>query len=100
MLAPAGPAQLRPWAFLVPDLGTASKRAGTTKVASREEEDALNPASAIHNNVIATPDLITRSPSPPPVIDVATTGLSHSSLDAQHVGDHPQRPSYGQDDIA
>ena len=103
MLAPAGPAQLRPWAFPVPDLGAAAQRESTSKVASCEEEDALNPASAIHENVIASPDLIPRSPSPLPVIDVATTGHSHSSLDAEHaehVGDHPQRPSYGQDDIA
>ena len=99
MLAPAGPAQLRPWAFPVPDLGAAAQQESTSKVASCEEEDALKPASAIHEHVIATPDLITRSPSPLPVIDVATTGLSPSSLDAEQAGDHPPRPSRGQYDI-
>ena len=99
MLAPAGPAQPHPWAFSVPDLGTAALREGTTKVALREEEDALNTASVIHEDIIATPDLIPRSPSPPPAIDVATTGLSPSSLDAEHAGDHPLRPSRGQYDI-
>ena len=38
-------------------------------------------------------------PLPQPIVDVAIAGLSRSSLDAEHTGEHSPHPPQGQYDI-
>ena len=92
MLAPGAPGPSRPWQSSAPDLLPLRE-----KVA---QSIALYPASAIREDIMATPDHPPQSPSPPPFIDVTTAGRPYSSLHAEHRGD-PTRTSesHSQDDI-
>ncbi len=81
------------------DLGAAAKVEGSAKAALRKDRDALYPPSAIRGNTMATPGLPPLSQSPPSTTDVAITGPSWRSLDAEYMGVHPLHPPHGQFDI-
>ncbi|KAH9034801.1 hypothetical protein EDB84DRAFT_53062 [Lactarius hengduanensis] len=78
--AAPGPSCLRPSS--APDLGAAAERGGSAEVASHMEMDAVDPPSAIRENILATPDHPPQSPSLPSVTDLTITGLSRRSLGA------------------
>ncbi len=98
-LAPAAPGPSRPQPSFAPDLGAAAKGESSAKAALHKERDALDPPSAIRENIMAAPNLPLQSPSPSPVTDVAIAGPSWRSLSAEHTGDHPPHLSHGQYDI-
>ena len=95
------PGASRPWLSSAPDLDAAAEGEGSAKPALRKEMEALYPTSAIREVITANPDLPPQLPSPssPPIIDVATRRLSHSSLYAEFTGHHPPRPSHDQNDV-
>ncbi len=99
LLAPAAPNRPRPRQSSALDLGAAAEGEGSAKAALHKERDALDPASAILENIIAPPDLPPQSLSPSSVTDVAIAGPSRCSLGAEHTGDHPPHTSHGQYDI-
>ena len=68
------------------------------KAALRKEEDASS-EPVIRKDIMANPDLTRQSPSPPPIIDIAISGLSRSSLDVEDTDNHSAHPSHSQYDI-
>jgi len=98
-LAPAAPGPSRPQPSFAPDLGAAAKGESSAKAALHKERDALDPPSAIRENIMAAPNLPLQSPSLSSVTDVAIAGPSRRSLGAEHTGDHPSHPLHGQYDI-
>ena len=80
MLAPGASGPARPWLSSTPDMGAAAQVEDSAKAASRKEMDALDPASGICEDGLATPVLPPQSPSPPPVIDETIASLSTGSL--------------------
>ena len=99
-LAPTSLDPSRPWPPSAPDLGATAEAEGSANAALHKEiSAALHTFSAIHEHIISTPDFPPQSPSPQLIIDVAMLDLSRSSLDAEHIGDHPPRPSQTQYDI-
>ncbi len=98
-LAPASPGPSRLRVSSAPDLGAVIEVEGSAKAALHKERDALDPPSAIRENIMAAPDLPPHSPPSSLVTDVAITGPSWRSLGDEHTGDHPPHPSRGQYNI-
>jgi len=67
-------------------LGATATRNDSEKAALRKgkEKDVLYPSSAIHEDVVVTTDVLSRSPSPQSIVDVTGAVLSPSSPDAEH----------------
>ncbi|KAI9461973.1 hypothetical protein BJY52DRAFT_1222175 [Lactarius psammicola] len=99
MLAPVAPGPSPPRLISALDLGVATEGEGSHAHAGlRKDNDPLDP-SAIRKNIMTAPDLSRQEPSPPSVTGVAIAGPSRSSLDAEHMGDHPPHPLQGRYDI-
>ena len=91
MLAPTaqGPSRLSPSS--APDLGSTAQGADSTLATLRAEKEQVvpEPSSAITEDITVTVDVPPQSPPPQPIVGVAIAGLSRSSLDAEHAGEHP-----------
>jgi len=99
LLAPSAPGPSRPRLSSAPYMGAATEGEGRAKVASRKERDALDPPSAIWENIMTAPDLPPQLSSPLSITDVAIAGPSWRSLDVEHTGDHLPHSSHGQYNI-
>ncbi|KAH9025201.1 hypothetical protein EDB84DRAFT_404225 [Lactarius hengduanensis] len=60
---PASPGPSHLWPSSAPDLGAAAEREGSAEAASHMGMDALDPPSAMRENIFATPDHPPQSPS-------------------------------------
>ena len=100
MLAPGAPSPSRLLHPSASDMGAVSEGESSVKPAFCMEKDAPHPPLKIREDSMADPDLPPQSLSPPPIIDVAIAGRSHSqsSLDVEHTADHPSHPLHGQFD--
>ena len=63
-----------------------------------KKQDVPDPSSAIFEDITVTADVPPQSPLPQPIVGVAITGLSCSSLHAEHTSEHPPH-GHGQYDI-
>jgi hypothetical protein len=91
MLALASSSPCRPWE----PGATADEEHSATAAALLQDEGTV---SLYDDVTIVTPDNPSQSPPPQATADVAITGLSRSSRDAEHTGEHPPR-LHGQYDI-
>ena len=73
-----------------PDIGAAAEEKDSAEAALRtaKEKDAPYPSSAILEDIMATPNVPSQSPSPQPIVNVGLSGVSNSSLDTGHTGEH------------
>ena len=62
---------------------------------TEKDKGAQYLSSAIHEDIMATPDVPSHSPLPKIIVDVALSGVSISSLDAGHTGEHFPQPPQG-----
>ena len=81
----------RQWLSSAPDIGAAVEGAESAEAAlsTEMENDTPYPSLAIHEDIMATSDVPSQSPSRPTIGDVAISGRSHSSLSAEDMGEHP-----------
>ena len=81
----------RQWLSSAPDIGAAVEGVETAEAALRteKEKDTPYPSLANHEDILATSDVPSQSPSRLPIGDVAILGGSHSSLCAEDMGEHP-----------
>ena len=62
---------------------------------NEREDDVPHPFLAIHEDMMVTADIPSRSPSPQPIVDVAiAAGLPRSSLDPEHIDEPSPRGQY------
>ena len=71
---------------------------GAKAVLHKEKEKDDRHFSAIYKGIMATRGVPSRLPSPQLIVDVAMSGLSRRSLDAEHKGEQHADPQ-GQFDI-
>ena len=83
MPAPAASGPSRPWDPSAAVEGEESAKTGLCQGKGKDEPDDDN---------TLTSDVSMRLLPPQRIINVANAGLTRSSLDAEHTGEHPSRP--------
>ena len=85
----------------IPDIGAAAEGEEIAEAALRMEKakDTSYLSLEIHEDAVATSDVLLQSPSPQPIVDVVIAGRLRSSFDAERTGEHTPHPPQGQYDI-